>query len=365
MMLVALASCAAAFDVVGWYVGKDDGSWPLKELDWNLYSTVRLGGILVSPNGTALGCDWSDPTFVQAITLARQHGKTITLGASFGFCKWNDVNATTRGYCQTYLKTLGPAVRSCGPNIRGLEFDHEGDDEHGPFGLDPKYWGRAGIVSKDEARWFTQLMDDMQRSMGGNYTVGEDIGVWGFGGLFDRGDEYPFNLLTPWVDAGIIRANPNLFVNTMSYHWTHDCSIEPWRRDARVVHELWGIPKPQINIGIGFYSMNHTGVPGEPPWRAHGEPTWHTLSSRCPNVPVGVCECDGIYFASKHQCMQVGQLVKAEGFRGVFPWAANYDSRAPADRLIRYVGLGLGLPPPPPPPSAPSYAADEAVATVS
>ena len=81
-------------------------------------------------------------------------------------------------YCQTYLTTLGPAVRSCGPNIRGLEFDHEGDDEHGPFGLDPKYWGRAGIVSKDEARWFTQLMDDMQRSMGGNYTVGEDIGVW-------------------------------------------------------------------------------------------------------------------------------------------------------------------------------------------
>ena len=71
----------------------------------------------------------------------------------------------------------------------------------------------------------------------------------GFGALFDKGDEYPFNLLTPWVDAGIIRANPNLFVNTMSYHWTHDCSIEPWRRDARVVHELWGIPKSQINIG--------------------------------------------------------------------------------------------------------------------
>ena len=57
--------------------------------------------------------------------------------------------------------------------------------------------------------------------------------------------------------------------------------------------------------------------------------------------------------------VQVGQLVKAEGFRGDFPLAANYDSRTPADRLIRYVGLGLGLPPPPPPPSAPSYAADE------
>ena len=36
-------------------------------------------------------------------------------------------------------------------------------------------------------------------------------------------------------------------------------------------------------------------------------------------------------------------MVKAEGFRGVFPWAANYDSRDPRDALIRYVGLGLGL----------------------
>ena len=55
------------------------------------------------------------------------------------------------------------------------------------------------------------------------------IGVWGFGGVDNRGDEYPLNLLTPWVDVEIIRANPNLFVNTMSYHWLKDCSIKPWR----------------------------------------------------------------------------------------------------------------------------------------
>ena len=76
-----------------------------------------------------------------------------------------------------------------GRNIAGVEFDHEGDDESGPFHIPAKNWGRAGIVSKEEATWFTQLMDEMQRSMGGNYTVSEDIGVWGFGGIDDRGDE--------------------------------------------------------------------------------------------------------------------------------------------------------------------------------
>ena len=183
----------------------------------------------------------------------------------------------------------------------------------------------------------------MQKSMGGDYTVSEDIGVWGFGSAYDAGDEYPLNLLTPWVDVDIIKSNPNLFVNTMSYHWRKDCSIKPWQTDAKVVHDLWGIPKSQINLGVGFYSSNHTGVPGELPWVYHGEPTWSSLSKLCPDIPEDVCECAGIPFTSKHECMQIGQLVKQEGFRGVFPWAANYDTMDPKNSLIHYVGLGLGL----------------------
>ena len=87
----------------------------------------------------------------------------------------------------------------------------------------------------------------------------------------------------------------------MSGNWPKDCSIQPWKRDAWVVHELWGIPKAQINIGIGFYFYNHTGVPGERPWHFHGEPTWRSLSQLCPDVPEDVCECHGISFTSKKQ----------------------------------------------------------------
>lgn len=343
VILSALVPGALAFDVVGWYVGDNLTNWPMDKINWDVYSTLRLGEVKLLENGTAVGCDMSNKALVEALKHARLHGKTVTLGATFGHCKWKDTNATTIQYCQNFLKSLGPAVRSCGPNIAGMEFDHEGDDERGPFNLDPSHWGQAGIVSREEATWFTQLMDDMQKSMGGNYTVSEDLGVWGFGAAWLEGDEYPLNLLTPWVDVKIMKANPNLFVNTMSYHWTKDCDIRPWKRDAFVVNKLWGIPKAQINIGIGFYTMNHTGVPGELPWVAHGEPTWHSLSPHCPDVAEDVCECQGIYFSSKKECMQVGQMVKEEGFRGVFPWAANYDTMDPSNSMIRYVGMGLGL----------------------
>ena len=48
---------------------------------------------------------------------------------------------------------------------------------------------------------------------------------------------------------------------------------------------------------------------------------------------------------SKNANKQIGQMVKDEGFRGVFPWAANYDAVDPKDQLIQYVGMGLGLVP--------------------
>ena len=41
-------------------------------------------------------------------------------------------------------------------------------------------------------------MDSMQKSMGDNYTVSEDIGVWGFGGVDNevRGTSHHFQCYT-------------------------------------------------------------------------------------------------------------------------------------------------------------------------
>ena len=36
-----------------------------------------------------------------------------------------------------------------------------------------------------------------------------------------------------------------MFINTMSYHAPHDCSIDVWKRDGFILSELWGLPKDQ------------------------------------------------------------------------------------------------------------------------
>ena len=43
-----------------------------------------------------------------------------------------------------------------------MEFDHEGT---------PTKLGHAGIVSAAEAKYFTTMMDTIQRALGPNYTV--------------------------------------------------------------------------------------------------------------------------------------------------------------------------------------------------
>ena len=168
--------------------------------------------------------------------------------------------------------------------------------------------------------------------MGPNYTVGADVGVWGI-----SPGSYPLGL-TPWVDKDLMAANKQLFVNTMSYHAPKDCGITPWQKDALDIHHLWGIAKRQINIGIGYYSFNLTGFE-----KIVGEPTWHVLGEHCPDVGEGVCKCDGLDFAGKRQNLDIAAFVRREGFRGVFPWAANYDAFTHNNSLIEYVGRGLGI----------------------
>ena len=92
-------------------------------------------------------------------------------------------------------------------------------------------------------------MDTMQKAMGDNYTVSCDVGVTGtdispFGGSY---------LITKkWIDPTIFKANPNLFVNTMSYHTPKSCSIQQWVHDANEMEHSWGLSRKQINLGIGY-----------------------------------------------------------------------------------------------------------------
>lgn len=100
----------------------------------------------------------------------------------------------------------------------------------------------------------------------------------------------------------------------MSYHYPKDCSILPWIKDLFLIHEIWGIPTSQINIGIGLFSFNGST-----------QITWDDVSNECPDIQPSDCECKGVYFVSKHQHEKIGKWVRDHGYRGVFPWAASYD----------------------------------------
>jgi hypothetical protein len=41
--------------------------------------------------------------------------------------------------------------------------------------------------------------------------------------------------------------------------------------------------------------------------------------------------------------VEIGQYVRKAGYRGVFPWAANYDSPNANESLAVWLGKGLGL----------------------
>ena len=319
LLLFFAHRAVSSFDVVGWYVGDNFTDWPLSDLRWDIYSTIRFGEVQIDGYGTCTAPD--DAAFAQMLSAARAHNRTLTLGP--GIDVWGCVhNASLAAYCKKYTATVGAAVRSLGPGIAGVEFDYE---------CPPTAAGHAGIVSKAEARAFTQLLDGVQRSMGSGYTVGADVGPWGV-----SHGSYPLGL-TPWVDKDLMALNPALFVNTMSYHAPKDCGIAPWQKDALDIHNLWGLSKSQINIGINYFSFNLSGFE-----KIVGEPTWHTLGEHCPNVDEGTCICDGIGFVSKNQNYEIGKFVREHGFRGLFPWAANYDAFA-NNSLIAYAGRGLGI----------------------
>ena len=246
LVLPLLLPCASAFDVVGWYVGTNTTAFPLASIRWDIYSTLRLGYVQVDPRTGNASCP-TDAFFTQSLAAARAHNRSITLGhgeSNLEACIYNaSTNATLKAFCDRYVETVGPAVRSCGAGVAGIEVDHEGD--HTTL-------GKAGIVSAFERTGYSRILDGMQKSMGGDYTVSADLGAWGISGAWGHGDTYPVGL-TPWVDKDIFASNKKLFVNTMSYYWPEDCSTWSWKKDGWVTNMLWGIAKDQINIGIGYY----------------------------------------------------------------------------------------------------------------
>ena len=126
------------------------------------------------------------------------------------------------------------------------------------------------------------------------------------------------------------------FINTMSYHWNKNGDIAAWEKDIFFLTKLWKIDPKRVNIGIPYFSMNRTKD-----MKIYNEPIWAGLSPKCPNINPNLNICDGITFVGKKMNEKLGILIRENGFGGVFPWAANYDSVQYNNSLVKWLGKGL------------------------
>ena len=100
--------------------------------------------------------------------------------------------------------------------------------------------------------------------------------------------------------------------------------------------DFWGIDRSHVNIGIPYFSTEF--------WlKKHGEPTWNSLSKKCPNIAYNQNTCNSIVFVGKKMNYELGKWIKQQGLGGVFPWALNYDSNKYNNSLVEWLYKGIKI----------------------
>lgn len=214
------------------------------------------------------------------------------------------LNDSWSEYKSNYLKSISIAVNEC--NVDGIEFDYE---------------PTIGYVTEEEGIRYANFLFAMKTNLHPSKQIGANMGVWGL----SQGS-YP-SMVRPWINANLSASID--YINMMSYHWPLGGDILPWIKDVVMYIEVWGFNPSKINIGIPYFNLNGT----------YNEPLWCNLSDECPNMNSCLNICNGIIVVSKEQNYQL--YIKTRGFRGAFPWAANYDSLTSGNTLVEWVYKGM------------------------
>jgi hypothetical protein len=221
-------------------------------------------------------------------------------------------NASWADYLHNYLMSINTTLNEC--EFDGISVDYE-------FGS--TFFEKLGIVTEKESIEYSSLLATLKKAMH-NRIISADVGLHGI-----RHDEYPL-LMRPWVTKEALNSGSVDWIDTMSYHLSKTGSISPWKHDIFWLHNMWGIDKYRINLGIGLFSQNGTS-----------EPTNHAICKICPNITADTTVCKDTVFVSTNMAKQIGQFVAENNIGGVFPWASNYDCFVPKLRLCRAIAAGM------------------------
>ena len=314
LLVIFLFSMADAFRISGWWVGPiNTPNFPIEKLSWNIYTHIRYGDPPSFPNGTVY-CDKDDRNLNKVLYLGKKYNTKILWGAGAPpHILWNASNIVLKN---NYLNSIGNAVKECG--LDGIEIDYE-------FGDSP--YISLGIVTPKESTHYTTFLSQIKESLGTSKIVAADISIWGIGhGEWILG-------FWSWVNATMLNHGRLDYINTMSYHWSSSGNIWAWEKDEFFL-DAWGMNRNRVNIGLPWYSNKWYDTPSS-------EPTWNSLSPYCPNINPSLNICNNTVFIGKKMNKRLGYWIKSQGFGGVFPWAANYDSLQYNNSLLPWLVQGL------------------------
>jgi hypothetical protein len=305
-----------SLNISSWWVGNTDNPiFPIEKLNFDAYTHIVHGGALFNKKGIAR-CNKTDNNFKKFVDLAHKKGVKIMWGGGgipLDFFLWDNKKKYMR---DNYLKTIGKAVRDC--NVDGISIDYE-------FSTIAKE--QIGIVTPKQSTIYSHWLKDLKKAIGKDKLVSADISIEGIGkGNWILG-------VLPWINVTMLNRGDFDYINTMSYHWSSCGSILAWEKDMFFI-DLWGIDRKRVNLGLPYFSTKF--------WQHSGaEPTWNSLSPKCPNIDPLKNTCNGTVFVGKQMNYELGQFIKKNGFRGAFPWAANYDSIQYNNSLIKWLSFGM------------------------
>ena len=307
--IVPLIQQVVSQRIVSWYTPNTD--FTPDHLDWNIYTHIRFGEVGVFPNGTNYCNKDAIPLYEEVMERAQKSNTKILTGPNISIYPLM-TNASWGDYLNNYLDSINTTLNNC--NFDGISIDYE-------FGS--TFFEKLGIVTEKETIEYSSFLATLKKSMN-DRLISADIGVWGF----QHGD-YPL-LIRPWVTKEVLNSGAVDWVDTMSYHYSKSGSILQWKKDIFWLHNLWGIDKSRINLGIGLFSH-----------RGNSEPTNHAICKMCPNITANDTICENITFVSTNMAQQIGSYVAENKIGGVFPWASNYDCFIPELRLSRAIYRGF------------------------